>query len=90
MHERMEDGEHPINEAPEWLHEIMTPTHELTVMRELALRYLAGDRTVPVGDEHSLWSCSMGSTALTMPTRSEWPGVSCRTLDTAVGPEAQE
>jgi hypothetical protein len=34
--------------------EIMTPTHELTAMHEQALRYLAGGRTVPVGDERSL------------------------------------
>jgi hypothetical protein len=46
--------EHPIEEAPEWLREIMTPTHDLTAMHERALRYLAGDRTVPVGDERGL------------------------------------
>ena len=51
---RMHGEERPIEEAPEWLREIMTPTRELTAMHEQALRYLAGDRTVPVGDERSL------------------------------------
>ncbi len=54
MPETMQGEEHPIEEAPEWLREIMTPTRELTAMHELVLRYLAGDRTVPVGDERSL------------------------------------
>jgi hypothetical protein len=40
--------ERPIEQAPEWLRDLMTPTGELAALREEALRYLAGDRTARV------------------------------------------
>src|SRR5215216_3125435 len=43
----LEDGGRPIEQAPAWIGDLMTPAGELTAMRRLALRYLAGD-SVPV------------------------------------------
>jgi hypothetical protein len=43
----LEDEGHPIAQTPAWIRDLMTPAGELTAMRRLALRYLAGD-SVPV------------------------------------------
>ena len=53
--------ERPIDQAPEWVHGIMTPTAELTAAHEEARRYLAGEPTTqvkPVDDIDELFDDS--------------------------------
>jgi hypothetical protein len=50
---RLDDGgrrvEQSIEQAPEWVRELMAPAEDIAAMREDVRRYLAGDTTAPVG-----------------------------------------
>jgi hypothetical protein len=41
--------EQPIEQAPDWVRQLISPPAEVARMRALVRRYLAGDRSVEVG-----------------------------------------